>query len=866
MMMMMPSTVDDTGVNFDFAAIDKFFHGTVSDASLIDPSLGAFMGAGSAVEPPVGGQSVQPDSLILPAGGMSASNNTVSPSKLSHEQGTSNYSDTQQSGPDSGRGLNVQGNIPQGLQHFVQSNHPPSVLNPGSVLPAPTPYLIQHPQQQHSTGHSTLLEPSLRDSQPASGLPPNNFSVPQQRQQPRPQRQGIDPYDTSQSRYSSLAWCPDPAAASRRLNNAQDAVTGFPPPLSSDNRQQTTGPNYPLCPPYGRPIASPSGGPISFYPPPSYAGKQIPPYGNPGLGPSPIGYFPAPGPTSNASKGEKASNGFDEDTTAVPAEKNAATVIKSPSLYLDLDNSKNSSTPAVNGPDMAQIWAKTDKHEPSFAVSDEMENSRVMSARAAKKKNTMHKADPSKVYKEHEGLPKSKPFGPRTVDGRYLFTYTKDGQLAEDRVYSRDELQIYLDDHRSVLWIQQSPSQCASRLHYDDRRCRWDKCPLASRVIGSGWFRVAFDEHPHLTTKGGKDPFKVAGIMHLWCFEQCFDIVDFFIHNRVRPDTRILPRETGNAMSINRDSDREIVKEAFDPWFKERQEYRSMYGLEKLPRQHQDTLSFRLSRHHVDSQTGARQKARDSRNDGKPWKERTTIDVHMGDLQVYITHSNHKKNAKRKKNRVSGTGASARRRNSSFVAEMVNDSFPVTGTESMSGGFGLMNGYASLPQPSEILAPQLGMNVPQPDDDDPHAAPQELHMMSNKDGHENNAFFDFVPQQPWQPYNFDETDNTFMAFEDPALGQASLTATASQGLDQTSGDGRGSSNAILMQTAVANNAKQTPAGATSTTSQVVGSNRGHTDDDGFAEEEQRSRGRTRPGEGSLKRKRDETLVEAGVGR
>ncbi|RCI14536.1 hypothetical protein L249_6580 [Ophiocordyceps polyrhachis-furcata BCC 54312] len=744
-------TFHDPGVNLDYAAMDQFFSGTVPDAGLIDPTLSAFVGAGSATEPAAGGEPVRPDDIVFPAADMSASNNTVAPSRLSRGQGTSSNSGTQHSNrPD------LQGNVPQGLPHFVQPNPSPALLDPGSVLPAPTPYLTQHPQQQPSTEHSTLLEVGLRGTQPASGLPPSKDG--QHRQGPY-QHNGPSP-----PRYSSNpAWY----VGTGRLN-AQGAVAGHPSsPLSSD-RQRTGGPHYPLFQPYERP----SGRPISLYPPPSYAVKPVPPYGNPGLGPSPL------------------SNVFHGNTAAGPAEQNVAAAIKSPSLYLDLDNSNNNNNnnaPAapktLSGLGVAQTWAKSDKCEPSFAVSDEMENGRVMSARAAKKTNSMHKADPSNVYKEHDRLPKSKPFGPRSLDGRPLFTYTKDGQLAEDRVYSKEELQIYLDDHRSVLWIQQSPAQCASRLHYDDRRCRWDKCPLASRVIGSGWFRVAFDEHPQQTTKGGKDPFKVAGIMHLWCFEQCFDIVDFFVDNRVRPDTRILPRETGNAMSINRDSDREIVREAFDPWFDERRRYRKVHGVERMPRQHHDTLSYRLSKHHVENQTGARQKARDNRNKGRPWKERTTIDVHLGDLQVYVYHSNYKKNAKRKKNRAGGNtdgggrrASLAKRRGSSFVAEMVNGSVPMTGAASVNGGFGVTDERDFLPRPS---GPVVG-NVPQAGDDHLEAAArQELKMMSDKEDVDNEAIWQ---RQPWQTFIFDETDsNPLMNFVgDPAFGPVSSTAMSSQ--------------------------------------------------------------------------------------
>ncbi|PHH91360.1 hypothetical protein CDD83_774 [Cordyceps sp. RAO-2017] len=252
------------------------------------------------------------------------------------------------------------------------------------------------------------------------------------------------------------------------------------------------------------------------------------------------------------------------------------------------------------------------------------------------------------------------PWGPETTEGRKIFSYQRDGQLAEGQAFTTEELGHYLCRGRCHIWIQQAPSQCKYRLIPDDHRCRWKDCPVAGRSISSGWLRVAFDEYTIETADGTKDPMKMAGMMHLWCFEQCFDVAEFWKLNRLDPDTREFAKEQWNPMALNRDSNRLVVSKAFDPWLQEREKEKIEYAKTKaeggevtsqdparLPRPHEKSLSFALVKYHMESQTGARGRAREKRNEKRAESICKTMDKHNGDLGKYCEISRLFKEAKR---------------------------------------------------------------------------------------------------------------------------------------------------------------------------------------------------------------------------
>ncbi|KAJ6446695.1 Protein LCHN [Purpureocillium lavendulum] len=268
----------------------------------------------------------------------------------------------------------------------------------------------------------------------------------------------------------------------------------------------------------------------------------------------------------------------------------------------------------------------------SFGLSDVDQDIKVDNSRNAKK-NKNARTDPLQVYKTHIQPPSS--FGPTAADGQPLFTYTSQCQLTTGRAFTTEELRQYVKAARCCMWLQQAPSQCADRMDDDDKKCRWASCPLNARTISSGWLRVAFDEFPGLTSNGTKDPFKMAGVLHLWCFEQVFDPMEFHSSGRLLPETRHLPKEMTNVMAINRDSDRDIVADCYEKWFKEHEAEFEVCGPLSRPREHRQSLSYALVRYHLDKQTTARHRARANRNQNKETGQQRTIDVHVGDLGLF---------------------------------------------------------------------------------------------------------------------------------------------------------------------------------------------------------------------------------------
>ncbi|UKZ77142.1 hypothetical protein TrVFT333_004860 [Trichoderma virens FT-333] len=248
--------------------------------------------------------------------------------------------------------------------------------------------------------------------------------------------------------------------------------------------------------------------------------------------------------------------------------------------------------------------------------------------RAAKQRGDPS-CDPSLCYASDPS--KIAPWGSMTWNGQHLFTYTPKGQWLRDRCFTKEQLREYADNcgKDTVFWVQQAPTQCNHRLEPEDRMCRWANCPVANRTITAGWLRVAFDEFPHLTSSGARDPLKCAGSLHLWCFEQIFDPTEFHLCGRLRPEDRQFPFEDKSVVTLEKLTDAGIIREAYQPWFEQR-----MFSLNQQPREYRDSLSYRLTKYHIENQTAARQKARSKRNDTKSVGERRTIDVHLGNLKI----------------------------------------------------------------------------------------------------------------------------------------------------------------------------------------------------------------------------------------
>lgn len=249
--------------------------------------------------------------------------------------------------------------------------------------------------------------------------------------------------------------------------------------------------------------------------------------------------------------------------------------------------------------------------------------------RAAKGKRTTKIAG-KKVYPY-------RPWGqvaPWVTKGGFRLEYLPAGQLEDHILFEAEDLRDYLNDCPRPLtaWLQNSPSKCKGRQEDADMKCRYANCPTKYGTILHGWHRVAFDEFPEHTSDGSRDPFKMAGVMHLWCFEQCIDPQECFEKGQLMPDDRDLPHEATNRAAINRDDYKGVVP-TIKRWCKKRKEV----GVTPVPYPlHEDTLSWTLCNYHIQHQTNARESCRKKRNALRPDDERKTIEIIMGDLAKYV--------------------------------------------------------------------------------------------------------------------------------------------------------------------------------------------------------------------------------------
>jgi hypothetical protein len=222
----------------------------------------------------------------------------------------------------------------------------------------------------------------------------------------------------------------------------------------------------------------------------------------------------------------------------------------------------------------------------------------------------------------------------KTTNGREI-SYLSAGQWDEGILFTAKDLRDYLEQcpRKPKIWLQNSPSKCKGRIVAADVKCRYSECPAKFGTILHGWHRVAFDEFHELTSNGAKDPFKVAGVMHLWCLEQCFDPLDLMEKSIMFPDERKFPHEDSNRMAITRDDYKKVVEGAIKPWYRGRKRV----GATQVPyEKHEDTLSWTLCDFHIKHQNSARGRCRNMRNADRPDDEKKTVEIIMGNLSEYV--------------------------------------------------------------------------------------------------------------------------------------------------------------------------------------------------------------------------------------
>ncbi|KAG6153740.1 hypothetical protein E4U37_002693 [Claviceps purpurea] len=265
------------------------------------------------------------------------------------------------------------------------------------------------------------------------------------------------------------------------------------------------------------------------------------------------------------------------------------------------------------------------------------------------------------------------------------FEYTEDAQLLL-RNYTTQDIRYYLKKcpRRYVLWVQRVPSQSNKRTldrsgkqSMEDKCCRWDGCPIEGRAV-TGMIRVAFDEFPLQTSQGIKDPFKVAMIMHLWCFEQFLDPVLYLRNGRMHFDTRTFATplhevyappehdfgnlgraEKKNPFSIRLGDGKKsedvgkVLEMARDPWLE-----RNPMPVVGLPRDYEDSLSYAITSWRDQNKTKSKIRQGIIRHGKESTTQRpanepeyirfygTAIQKHLGSLLGYKAASDNEKASK----------------------------------------------------------------------------------------------------------------------------------------------------------------------------------------------------------------------------
>ena len=214
-----------------------------------------------------------------------------------------------------------------------------------------------------------------------------------------------------------------------------------------------------------------------------------------------------------------------------------------------------------------------------------------------------------------------------------VFRYTDQGELQSNEYYSAEEIRRFLYEnpqHRKkglILWIQRKPADCGRRYpNYASQRCRFKNCVARHNLIGSGQYRVAFDQ---MSPKGKNyDPHYNAGYVHLYCLEKFLDFPKICRDLVVRAEDRKLPEEpkqhNNMALSMKQEVD---FANSFVAKCKEG-EVPSRYPHYKMPkRPHDGTLCHALSTVKVQFEPLTARKRRMQRG------TKTAIELHMGDLE-----------------------------------------------------------------------------------------------------------------------------------------------------------------------------------------------------------------------------------------
>ena len=215
-----------------------------------------------------------------------------------------------------------------------------------------------------------------------------------------------------------------------------------------------------------------------------------------------------------------------------------------------------------------------------------------------------------------------------------IFEYTDQGELQTNTYYTAAEIRRYLynnpQHHKKgiVLWIQRKPADSGRRYpNYASQRCRFHDCPARGNLIGSGQYRVAFDQ---MSPKGKNyDPHFNAGYVHLYCLERFLDFPEICQKITVRAEDRRFPEEPKqhNNMALSLKEEVEFAN-VFITNCREGNIPPKYPRYNMRDRPHEGSLTCALS--HVKLQYEPRTAAKRRQERGT----KTALEKHMGDLVV----------------------------------------------------------------------------------------------------------------------------------------------------------------------------------------------------------------------------------------
>lgn len=269
--------------------------------------------------------------------------------------------------------------------------------------------------------------------------------------------------------------------------------------------------------------------------------------------------------------------------------------------------------------------------------------------------------------------------------------------------------------NKPVLWIQRNPADSARRYPtMFSSKCRLDCCPeiIHHGKIQVGHFRVAIDEQWN-EFGTSRDPFLVAGYVHLYCLERFLDFRQICQKLDVRVDERCIDKEPNASWSAACFGESKIAKNFIAEC---RKSYPravsaplggswSTYN-PTCDYRYQSTLAYRLSKDKVSQMSDSKFRQLTSR----PQKE-SQFHVSFGDLERICAPQN-RTQSKRKYDQLK---------------TVANDSVSFTNT-TIFGYAEASDGSADLQTPAQYVQPSSEMLAQMIARSMPAASPEEENL------------------------------------------------------------------------------------------------------------------------------------------